>query len=147
MKTSKTAAIGAACLAACIILFGTEATARQPQTKPLKFHGYSVMMFDMASPTLDWVILEEGGQMTHVGRFECVGSGSGYTGAGTLTAASGDTLRWEAAGSTVWLTGETGRFTGAVGSFEVIRTETNREFDGRYLTLTYSTCGNGTMSY
>jgi hypothetical protein len=118
MKAGKTAAIGTVWLAACLVWPGASATAKQSHTRSLEFHGYSVIMIDPWSPTYDWVILEEGGQMTHVGRFECVGGGAGAQGSGTLTAASGDSLHWEAAGTTVWLTGQTGRFAGAVASFE-----------------------------
>jgi hypothetical protein len=136
-----------------MILFGASVSAKQAQTKLLKFHGYNIIMIDRWSPTFKWVILEEAGEMTHVGRYHCEGAGvvgpSGIMGSGTLTTASGDTLLWKATGSTVELTGLTGRFTGAVGSFEATRTVTNMEFspDGRYQTVTYSQYGVGTITY
>jgi hypothetical protein len=156
MKITKTAALGMACLLAGTIFLCTNATARQPQTKDLAFHGSSVVVVDLWSPTKAWFILEETGQMTHVGRYVCEGSGqfgsSGMTGYGILTTASGDTLDWIANGSeltsTVTLTGISGRFTGAIGSFDVIRTLKNREIlDGRYLVSTYVQSGVGSITY
>jgi hypothetical protein len=153
MKTTKTAAIVLAYLTACAILLGIDATAEQPQTKDLKFHGQNVVMVDLWSPVFNWVILEEMGEMTHVGRYVCEGGGrigpGGIQGSGTLTTASGDVLLWAANGPTVTLTGLTGRFTGAVGSFEVTRTVTNIEFspDGRYQIITYRQQGVGTITY
>lgn len=154
MKTSKAATIGAACLAAGMILFGASVSAEQPQTKALKFHGYNIIRIDLWSPTYQWEIIEEGGEMTHVGQYECdgggvVGPGGVIMGSGTLTTASGDTLWWETSGSTVNLTGLTGRFTGAVGSFEATRTVTDVQFspDGQYRIVTYSQYGTGTITY
>jgi hypothetical protein len=156
MKINKAAALGMACLLLGTILFCTNATARQPQAKDLAFHGSSVIVVDLWSPTKAWYILEETGQMTHVGRYVCEGNGQfgpgGMEGSGILTTASGDTLTWKASGgppvSTIALSGLSGRFTGALGSFDVTRTETNREIlDGRYLVLTYVQSGVGTITY
>ncbi len=153
MKTGKAAALGVTCLAAGMILFGLSASAKQAQTKPLKFHGYNTLRIDRWSPTFNWVILEEAGEMTHVGRYHCAGGGmvgrGGIVGSGTLTTASGDTLLWEAEGTTVRLTGLTGRFAGAEGYFEATRTPTNVEFspDGRYQIVTYSQYGIGSITY
>jgi hypothetical protein len=153
MKATKTAAIVVAGLTACAILLGANATADQPRTKDLKFHGQNVVMVDLWSPAFNWIILEETGEMTHVGRYVCEGGGwfgpGGIQGSGTLTTASGDVLLWKADGPTVTLTGLSGRFTGAVGSFEAVRTVTNVEFspDGRYQIITYSQEGVGTITY
>ena len=136
-----------------MILFGVGAAAKQMQVKPLKFHGYNTIVIDRWSPTFNWVILEEAGEMTHVGRYHCEGGGTmslgGAVGSGILTTASGDTLRWEAKGTMVRLTGLSGRFAGADGWFEATRTVTNDELslDGRFRTITYSQEGVGTITY
>lgn len=153
MKTSKAAVIGSTCLVAGMILLGVGAVAKEMQTKPLKFHGSNTIMIDRWSPTFNWVILEEVGEMTHVGRYRCEGGGrmspTGAMGSGILITASGDTLRWEAVGTVVRLTGLSGRFEGADGWFEATRTVTNDELspDGRFRTITYSQEGVGTITY
>lgn len=153
MKATKAAAIGATCLAAGMIFLGLSASAKQAQTKPLKFHGVNTIRIDRWSSTWNWVILEESGEMTHVGRYNCEGGGvvgpGGIVGSGTLTTASGDTLVWEAEGTTVRLAGLTGRFAGADGYFEATRTPTNVEVspDGRYQIVTCSQHGIGNITY
>lgn len=152
----KATALGVAGFLAAIILFCTHVTARQPQTKDLAFHGTSVIKVDMQTGA--WSILEETGQMTHVGRYVCEGMGQLWpnwtmTGSGILTTASGDTLAWVVSGSPldsmVELKGLSGRFAGAVGSFKVTRTVTNIDYspEGRYQFLTYVQSGVGTITY
>jgi hypothetical protein len=74
------------------------------------------------SPTLAVYHNEEDGNATHAGRYHNVGDGAMslttgaiMTGAGTVTAANGDTIHWVWTGTAVVFDGGTGRFENASG--------------------------------
>jgi hypothetical protein len=168
MKTSKWQFIAG--LAVCALCLATAAATKKQITRPFAERVHQVVVADLGPvqglvpwddfPLVHWVIREETGQATHLGRIVSKGEGwfnvltGDSSGSGHVTTASGDILAWtmkfnDDGTATTIFEGLTGRFTGAVGSATgVITVEgVTYEGDGRYEVRTQTFEAKGLLSY
>jgi hypothetical protein len=124
------------------------AVADEKVERPFKYDAKQILMYDASNGT--WEVEWQSGQATHWGLFTSWGTGVGGTGSGYATAANGDIVYWEYTDPVVTLTGGTGRFEGASGSFTetVISEVWEAHPDFPWLwRRTASLSGSGTITY
>ena len=136
-----------------LVLVTMFAWATQFVERPFKGRSTSTIVIEVVPGVRnDWT-LEGTGEATHVGRF--TNSGEGFTpyvgvghGSGTLIAADGDKVFWDVetvsgGPDKVIITGGTGKFENASGTFYAYTTGITGEFP----TFEYSYSYDGTITY
>jgi len=128
--------------------------AKDQVERPFKLHGYGTAILNFDNGT--WTFADKSGEATHLGLFTMPGAGTfipSFTGTGSLLAANGDEVFWyvEQAGpeypAFFTITGGTGRFEGASGSFAIMTADEIAAWDGNLLIVTHSLSGVGTITY
>ena len=144
-------------VALCGLLLPMAVSAKKQVERPFKLHGESTVTINLQDGT--FTIVEESGEATHLGRFTASGGGTvdlliGHLEAsGYHTAANGDTVFWELTQDgpggppLITITGGTGRFEGAGGSWTVTAFDETVEIAFPLLIITHSVSGIGTITY
>jgi len=154
MITKKHAAILA--LAACSLLIPCALSAKDKVERPFKIQGQGTIRVNLIDASYE---ATESGRATHTGFFTDEYSGffnletfMFASATGVLTAPNGDRLFWEELPDqphVVYMTGGTGRFTGATGTFTYTTTDLNSTVDlnSMTITITYNYSGSGIITY
>lgn len=151
-------------LGLCALLVPMIVIAKDKVERPFKLHAENSIILDFTNwpdPMVPWSIEWQSGQATHIGLLTSSGTGTSNldtgesNGSGYGTAANGDKVYWEstaqAGGPTIiTITGGTGRFEGASGSWTETSTTKSEEWDPEFpwlLRIRSSASGVGTITY
>jgi len=145
-RGSKVLFLFALCLAVCALLPMASSSASVQVERPIYVEGTGTILDVMSGPPYTYF---SEGVANHIGRHSCVCKLSSLDyGRCLVFAANGDQLYFEMNGGTMTITGGTGRFNNASGSWDSVVTSESYSMDpwgGVVASVTYE--GEGTIVY